>query len=339
MTEASALALLARGCISFVPDLLIRQRTQQDTDDGSQLAAIHGEHGAIQDGALRSFSLPSAPIREYHCEHTFRSTMDGDHQWQRESMTEGSSENQIEAIVLDRPLELGRSLEQLNEEFGKALSTWKRSSCREEFLQVLDKRRPLLGWQFTKVVCLATGSPSSETEISTCRKQRSIPQLVCAIDLASQLRERGHAQNSTIEIFAQDPCHTNTDIAFLSSQGVTVLDTKSTRLEDTRGLGVARHHFGPQTLAIEFGIPKWDQYIVKELYGPEVGMNIGHGFHALRQRAAQVPHYEPDLLIAEDFDRRYTSQAFPPSEEFGDPIERFVDLLAEATSLQQLAAA
>lgn len=211
-------------------------------------------------------------------------------------------------LDLDRPSDEEGSLQQLQWEYRNAMSVWQDSSCREELLAIVDERNPASGRQFNKVVCIAPGSFSWPIEgRSDASTTRSMPQLVCTVDLADYLKKKD--QGSNIEVLAQDLMYTVADMEFLISVGVTVLEM-DLKPGEPNNLCKAKYHLSPRTLVIEFGM------VTYELCQPDVGMLIGSGSHGLRERAFAHPMWQPDILYADHFDARYTSVVFPHCEEF-----------------------
>jgi hypothetical protein len=103
----------------------------------------------------------------------------------------------------------GLSAEKLAAEFEKAGEKWKETAVAKqvEALKSCDAK---------EAVCIGIGSFSRDWE----HRHRSMWQLVLFMHVVRHLGPQGN-----IQLFAQDPAFTPTDIEFLALLGVTVLDT------------------------------------------------------------------------------------------------------------------
>lgn len=93
-------------------------------------------------------------------------------------------------------------------------------------------------------------------------------QFAAVVDLADQLRRRGHvSETEGLTVYTQEPRYTAADTVFLESKGVTVLHMTGLDRQDT---GPAKTLFGADTFVIEFHVNK-DRNMWHELCETDIG--------------------------------------------------------------------
>ena len=193
--------------------------------------------------------------------------------WTTVCRKKGGRPTQAKAPATDGP-DTSITEEQLRKDFNKKLKTWKQSSCRRDLLSMLKKSAPDQGWNFSKAVCLATGSFSTQ---NLERNRRSVLQLACFVDLAGCLGD-------SVRLLAQEPMFTAIDKDFLASLSITALDVDLTRdfdgssVPSDSGMAPATEHFGPATLVADFFMYK-GAAALRDFFAAEHGMYLGPAFN------------------------------------------------------------
>ncbi|KAF2004106.1 hypothetical protein P154DRAFT_66528 [Amniculicola lignicola CBS 123094] len=119
------------------------------------------------------------------------------------------------AITRPKRVVEGLTVEKLAAEFGKMRRRFKSSECAKGVGRVL-KRRDWRG-RVDKAVCIGIGSLSTDWE----NRWRSMWQLVLFEWVVGQVSN----EEQGIRLFAQEPAFLPLDIAFLSTLGITVLES------------------------------------------------------------------------------------------------------------------
>lgn len=199
---------------------------------------------------------------------------------------------------------------------------WRGSTCRKEFLELIDRIKPSAGWQFDKVVCLGTGRFANTCSASP---ETAMFQLVCVLDTAEALAQQGHPGGKAVGIFAQDPDNSPRDFAFLRTMGVEVVE--STYNDE---LQKVNKHLGPGTMLFEWRIECGEQ-IATQIYEPAIGLRICSGTRFLRECPVRQLDGEPDpkcarffLELADEFDAEHGACDFPQWHEEDDPFGQVI---------------
>lgn len=196
-----------------------------------------------------------------------------DDDWTTVGRKKGGRPTQAKAPTTNGP-DLSITAEQLRKDFDKKLKVWRASSCRRVLLSMLRKNAPDEGWNFTKAVCLATGSFSTQ---NLERNRRSLLQLACFVDLVSVVGEG-------LKLYAQEPMYSPADVAFLSSLSIQTMqmdlthDAEGNLVPYDPGMGPAKQYFGPSTLVADFFMYK-SPAALRDFFEVEHGMYLGPEFN------------------------------------------------------------
>ena len=158
------------------------------------------------------------------------------------------------------------TIEKITREFNRNMATWRRSSCRQEGLEMINKHEPDEGWQIEKAVCLGSGSFSRDNV--ECRK-RTMLQFALFMDVVQHLRKSASAH---IECFVQDPKYTALDYEFLYSLGVTALECSF--IDIHRSSGPAKHHLGPKSVVFDLFMDM-EPWQMRDLFTCNLKLYIG----------------------------------------------------------------
>jgi len=183
------------------------------------------------------------------------------------------------------------TVEILQANYEKCKRLWEASSCRKEFLQILDKKQPDDGWQLDSAICIASGSFS---QIHTQRGKRGMLQFAAFMDTIIHVQKTSDEQ---IKVYAEELVYNDIDIAFLTSLGVTVIvHSDPNKAQQSLQDPALFSHMGPQSMVFELYIDPWEP--------------------ALRR----LLKADPKLLVGSQPEKKLLSlvQAFPSATECDD---------------------
>lgn len=203
------------------------------------------------------------------------------------------------------------NIDQVQNAYYAQLKEWEQSDCRAHLLDIVDRSAASRRWHFDKVVFFATGSFCQK---SLEDRTRSMFQFICAVDLARELQKRGYSKSDKVEVFAQDPAHTEVDGELMHRLGVTKLEISRQDMQHD-DLKNAKDHLGPHTVLLDFGMPIYAE-LCCAMFGLGVSFQVGNTPFALRH----YPGEEGEALqmrrdLADRIERDYESEWFPKFEE------------------------
>lgn len=199
------------------------------------------------------------------------------------------------------------TLDQVQQAYDAQLKEWEQSDCRAQFLDIIDRGVGSRGWQFDKVVVLATAGFCQQ---SLGVRTRAMFQFICAVDLARELGKRGYTKGSKMQVFAQDPAYTEVDEELMRRLRVTKLEI-STQDMHRDALKTAKDHLSRDTVLLDFGMPIYGR-LCKEMCGRGVRVHVGVGPHALRHYPGEEGEaLQMRLDLADRVEQEYHSERMP----------------------------
>lgn len=199
------------------------------------------------------------------------------------------------------------SFDQVQKAYEKQLKEWEHSECRAQFLDIINRGPFSHGWQFDKVVVLATAGFCQQ---GLGDRTRAMFQFICAVDLARELERRDGAKEGKVQVFAQDPAYTAVDGELMDGLGVTQFEI-STQDMQRDDLKTTRDHIGPHTVLLDFGMPVYGE-LCKAMFEMGVCLRVGVGPRALRHYPGeQGEGLQMRLDLADRIERDYHSEHMP----------------------------
>lgn len=226
----------------------------------------------------------------------------------------GKGQPVVEVFGLAGPAK-DATLQKLLADFERKMKIWQRSSSRKTIFSMLQRERPDEGWNFSKAVCLASGSFSRDNFENS---KRAMTQFVSVIDIVQHVSEDCL---NPVQMFAQDPIYTSLDKEFLSRLHVELLDTSSGEGPRKKDFGPAQDHLGPQTMLFEFFMDA-NLEKVRAIFEAGLDFYLGSSWqtwtsnyrtgipicdrhvdnieeHVKRRRGLHFPYFEEDPLVFE----------------------------------------
>lgn len=204
------------------------------------------------------------------------------------------------------------TIDQVQKSYDSQLKGWEQSDCRAKFLDIIDRGAGSRGWQFDKVVVLATASLCRQDPEN---RRTSMFQFICAVVLARELEKRGHGNGGKVQVFAQDPAYTEVDEELMRRLGVMKLEISDKDMGHD-DLKTARDHLGPHTALLDFGMHIYGE-LCREMFGLGVRLHVGVGLYALRHYPSEEGEtLQMRLDLVDRIERDYDTKPFPKFEEY-----------------------